>query len=137
MARQLENNFRARVCSKLKEIYAEKFYHQKLHGGFYQAGLVDTLIVFDGHTSHVEFKADTEREFEHDNITKLQEFTLRGVWLAGGLSGVWHWMHDKKLIQIFNYDVLKRRAWKSEGVLIPYDALLKDRALLKSALWHR
>lgn len=136
MARQLENNFRDRICKALKATHAEKLFHQKFHGGFYQAGLPDTAVVFDLQTSWVEFKADTEREFEADQLTKLQAFTLRGIHLAGGNCGIWHWIHDRKIVQIFSFDVFLRGAWRAEGMLVKEHQLLHDKALLKSALWH-
>lgn len=133
---QLENNFRTNLCRKLKIQHAEKMWIQKLHGGFYQAGLPDTLFGFDGHISVVEFKADRHRFFESDNITKLQIHTLRCVHLAGGLSGVWHWNAEKKLLQVFNTQVLMDGTWEFQSAYYAVDTLVSNTEALKKALWH-
>lgn len=132
---QLENTFRTNLCKKLKLVHAEKLWIQKLHGGFYQAGLPDTIFTL-GLTSVVEFKADKHRFFEADNITKLQTHTLRCVHLAGGLSGVWHWNAEKKSLQVFGTQALLDQTWEFQSSYYDPRTLVEDPAALRAALWH-
>lgn len=136
MARQLENNFRTNLCKKLKIQHAEHIFIQKLHGGFYQAGLPDTIFVFEGPTSFVEFKADENRWFELDNITKMQMHTLRNIALAGGLAGVWHWNVSQRKLQVFTYASLVAGTWEQDSRYYEPELLIQNSSLLKEALWQ-
>jgi hypothetical protein len=102
----IENRFRTKFVTAMKETYGDACYHQKHHGSEFSAGLPDMLFVTKDELLFIEFKA-LPSPLREESValdfmkvpTALQLHTLSRIWKARkGAALLVVWYDDLKLV---------------------------------------